>query len=432
MKETVPYTIFWFRRDLRLEDNKGLFNALKNNANVIPLYIINEDDDIMRNDLRKHFVLKSLQNIHQQLKKISRGLMITKGEPLQIVKKLISTYPIKAIYFNKDHEPNGIQRDDQIKSYLMSNNIKVYDYLDHLIMDKNEILKDNGTPYTIFTPYKNKFRQLITPSHFNYYPSEDHLENIARVKSFNFTEFNFDLPESELFYPNIEIPVNVIENYHKTRDFPAKNGTSRLGLHIRYGTLSIRNLAKIALKVNEVYFNELLWREFFAMILWHFPYITERSFKSKYDNIHWLNNEVAFNDWKEGKTGYPMVDAGMRELIHTGYMHNRVRMIAASFLTKHLLTDWRWGEAWFAQHLLDYELSSNNGGWQWAAGSGCDAAPYFRIFNPVQQQKKFDPQMLYIKKWIPEIDTPHYPQPIINLNYGRQRCLETYKSALNT
>jgi deoxyribodipyrimidine photo-lyase len=432
MKDGIAYTIFWFRRDIRLEDNTGLYYALKNNESVIPLYILNENDDIFRNNMRKHFVLKSLQNISEQLKKTSRGILILKGEPVPIIKKLISSYSIKALYFNKDHEPYGIQRDNQIKSILSAINIETYDFLDHLIMDKNEVLKENNTPYTIYTPYKNKFRQLISPAHFNYFPSEDHLEKIARIKSYDFTEFDFTTPEPEVVFPLLELPTEVIENYHKTRDFPAKNGTTRMGLHLRYGTLSIRKLAKMACKFNEVYFNELIWREFFAMILWHFPFIIERSFKSRYDNIQWLNNEDTFNIWKEGKTGYPMVDAGMRELLHTGFMHNRIRMIAASFLTKHLLTDWKWGEAWFAQNLLDYELSSNNGGWQWAAGSGCDAAPYFRIFNPVQQQKKFDPQGLYIKKWIPEINTHHYPQPVVDLNYGRQRCLETYKKALNS
>ena len=239
------------------------------------------------------------------------------------------------------------------------------------------------------------------------------------------------LKESSIEIPSARFPSEIIKNYHNTRNLPAENGISRLGVHLRFGTISIRRLAEQALALNKTYLNELVWREFFMMILWHFPKVVDYSFKPAYDFIEWRNDEKEFEAWCNGKTGYPMVDAGMRELNQTGYMHNRVRMITASFLTKHLLVDWRWGERYFAEKLLDYELSSNNGGWQWAAGSGCDAAPYFRVFNPELQTKKFDPELKYIRKWVPEFEGFNYPEPIVEHKFARQRALDTYKQGLN-
>jgi deoxyribodipyrimidine photo-lyase len=233
--------------------------------------------------------------------------------------------------------------------------------------------------------------------------------------------------------PMVEIEPGLIKDYHSTRDFPGIAGTSRLGIHLRFGTISIREIVQIAAENNQIYLNELIWREFYQQILWHFPHIGNgHSFKQVYDKITWRNNESEFTAWCEGRTGYPLVDAGMRELNETGFMHNRVRMVVASFLCKHLLIDWRWGEAYFATKLLDYELASNNGGWQWASGSGCDAAPYFRIFNPALQAKKFDPQMQYIMRWVPEINLNTYPLPIVDHSFARQRSLSAYSKAVGT
>jgi deoxyribodipyrimidine photo-lyase len=428
------YSIFWFRRDLRLKDNKGLYYALKNETNVIPLFIF--DDNIInglpRNDARVNFIYSSLENINKTLSDNNKSMWIFKGNPYEIIGSLAEKYNIRAVYTNYDHEPYGINRDLEIKTLLQRQNIPLLSYLDHLLFEKDEILKSDGTPYQVFTPYARKCREALTESHFKYYTSERLLSNFTNTRPPN----SFDLWQ-EGFKPS-EIPIPVLDNklpiikrYNQTRDFPSQNGTTRLGIHLRFGTISLRQLGHQSFHVNSVFFNELLWREFYAMILWHFPHVINKSFKPQYDNIEWRNNKDEFELWKAGKTGYPLVDAGMRQLSKTGYMHNRVRMITASFLTKHLLIDWRWGEAWFAEKLLDYELSSNNGGWQWSSGSGCDAAPYFRIFNPTEQQKKFDASGSYIRNWVNEFDTFQYPGPVVEHKMARERCIKVYKDGLN-
>ena len=434
MASKKQYNVFWFRRDLRFDDNKGLYHALKGTNKVIPLFIFDTDiiHKLPENDARLYFIYQQLKELQNQLQKTHGTFLIIKGKPLEIFKKLSKDYSIQCVYTNQDHEPYGIERDAEIKSYLDSRNIKFDLYLDHLLMGKNDVLKSDGTPYTVFTPYKNKFKELLTDQVFPYFSSEDFLKNIAVIKGMKFPKMeDLNIVSSSIIFPEKKYDFGLIESYHETRDYPFKKGTSRLGMHLRFGTISLRVLARNSVIRNEIFFNELIWREFYAMILWHFPHVMDKSFKPKYDSINWINNEQQFESWKQGKTGYPMVDAGMRELARTGYMHNRVRMITASFLTKHLLIDWRWGEHWFANKLLDYELSSNNGGWQWAAGSGCDAAPYFRIFNPTEQQKKFDSRGEYVKRWIPEIHTQEYPTPIIEHKFARERCLNTFKKALN-
>jgi deoxyribodipyrimidine photo-lyase len=246
---------------------------------------------------------------------------------------------------------------------------------------------------------------------------------MPEISILGFKESSAVIP-SRMFHPEM------LANYEKLRDFPAMNGTSRLSIHLRFGTISIRQLVSQASGVSQVFLNELIWREFYMMILWHFPGVINQSFKKNYDKIEWRNNEEEFKAWCEGTTGYPIVDAGMRELNTTGYMHNRLRMITASFLTKHLLIDWRWGEAYFAKKLLDFELSSNNGGWQWAAGTGCDAAPYFRVFNPYIQAQKFDPRSEYIRKFAPEAGSSSYTRPLVDHPMARERAIRTYKRAL--
>ncbi len=427
------FTIFWFRRDLRLQDNKAFYKALKGAENVLPIFIFDEDilDPLPRNDHRVDFIHHTLSGMDQVLRKQGSGILVRKGKPFDVFKELLGKYEIDAVFSNADHEPYGMERDEKVRALLASHGIGFYQELDHLVLGANEALKADGKPYTVFTPFSRRWKEVLESRHIAEFPSETLLKNCHKG----------DLPPmpslKELgFEPSgMEMPVAVIDedlirNYHETRNFPAINGVSRLSPHLRFGTISIRKLVKIARELNETFLNELIWREFYATILQHFPRVVKESFRPEYDRIEWRNNEQEFELWKEGKTGFPMVDAGMRQLAATGYMHNRLRMVTASFLTKHLLIDWRWGEAWFAEKLFDFELSSNNGGWQWSAGTGTDAAPYFRIFNPMEQQKKFDPEGEFIKKWIPEFGSSDYPEPIVDHKQARERCLATYKKAL--
>jgi len=427
-------TIFWFRRDLRLKDNQGLYYALKE-GNVLPVFIF--DKQILKkldnqHDLRINFIYQELKSIKQKLEQYKSTLLILHDNPLDAFKKMNQQYAIQSVYFNQDYEPYARERDKNIEKFLYSHQIPVYSFKDQVIYAKDDVLKKDGTPYTIYTPYANQWKEKFHQQEIITYPSEKHLYNLNKtdsqsipsIQDIGFNSMNFDFPKKD-------IQTETISHYDKTRDIPSLEGTSRLSVHLRFGTISIRELIRAAAELNQTFLNELIWREFYMMILWYFPQITEQSFKKKYDKIEWLNNETAFDAWCNGKTGYPIVDAGMRELNETGYMHNRLRMITASFLTKHLLIDWRWGEAYFAQKLLDYELSSNNGGWQWAAGTGCDAAPYFRIFNPELQTKKFDPELKYIRKWVPELESNEYPPPMVDHKFARERALKTYKQALN-
>lgn len=426
-------SIFWFRRDLRLHDNKGFYKALQGTLPVLPLFIFDEAilEPLPSNDHRVEFIHHTLEGINEQLRQAGSWMLVKKGNPFEVFQQLIQQYDIEAVYSNADHEPYGMKRDEKVRALLASNGISFEQGLDHLIFYKDEVLKSDGTPYLVFTPFSRRWKEILDPRHLKHYPSEDLLANSLET-SFpampSLAELGFK--PSGLTMPDLKIKEEVIRNYDKTRDFPALNGTSRLGPALRFGLVSIRHLVRQAMEWNATFLNELIWREFYAMILMHFPKVVNTSFRPEYDRIEWRNNEKEFERWKEGRTGFPMVDAGMRQLAATGYMHNRLRMITASFLTKHLLIDWRWGEAWFAEKLFDFELSSNNGGWQWSAGTGTDAAPYFRIFNPTEQQKKFDPDEIFIRQWIPELDTEKYPEPIVDHKAARERCLAAYKSAL--
>lgn len=436
----MPLTIFWFRRDLRLVDNAGLFHALQQSNQVQCLFIfdINILSELEADDARVSFIYQSLEEINFQLKKYKSSLIVKLGSPEKIWKELASELKIEKVFCNKDFEPYAKERDDAVLKLLSKNKIDFISFKDHVIFDGTEVLKDDGRPYTVFTPYKNKWLQKLHSKkedgkldYFKPYPSENFLQNLNH-SNYNFPELeNIGFKKSKLDFPVKETADSLLMQYDKTRDFPAIKGTSRLGIHFRFGTISIRERAANALKLNAVFLNELIWRDFYAQILYHFPQVVGNAFRKEYDNIEWLNNESDYLSWQEGKTGYPLVDAGMRELNATGYMHNRVRMVVASFLSKHLLIDWRWGEAYFARKLLDYDLASNNGGWQWAAGCGTDAAPYFRIFSPDAQEKKFDKERIYINKWIPEINSSSYPSPIVEHKFARQRCLEVYKNGLN-
>lgn len=425
--------IFWFRRDLRLEDNIGLYHALKNNTDVLPIFIFDPHilSQLPTDDARVTYIHQSLQNIQVELQKIKKSLAIFHGNPLEVFKQLTSENTISAIYVNHDYEPRAIKRDDTVKSFALQQNIEYHSFKDQVIFEKDEITKDDGTPYVVFTPFSKKWKEKFRKTSLEKFPSEQFLKSITS-HNYPFLDLkDIGFTTSEIMVQKYCVSDQLITNYESTRNFPAVAGTSMSSTHLRFGTVSVRKLIKQASQnSNETFWNEFIWREFFMQILWHFPHTTNLSFRPKYDAIQWDNNEVLFEKWCEGNTGYPMIDAGMRELNATGLMHNRVRMVVASFLCKHLLIDWRWGESYFALKLLDYEQSSNVGNWQWAAGSGVDAAPYFRIFNPTEQVKKFDKQLAYIQKWIPELNDFSYPKPIVVHEEARKRCLEVYKTAV--
>ncbi|WP_395076498.1 cryptochrome/photolyase family protein [Flavobacterium sp.] len=425
--------IFWFRRDLRLDDNVGFFHALNNSENVLPIFIF--DDDILsqlpKNDHRVTFIHQLLSKMQSQLQEIGKNLAIFHGKPIDIFKKIISENKIQTIYTNHDYEPYARKRDKELNQVFVSHNIEFKTSKDQVIFEKSEVTKDDGLPYVVYTPYSRKWKENFSKIKLVHYNSENFLEILA-THSYPFLSLEeIGFSESKIKITPYDSSKKLIDKYEETRNFPSIAGTSMVGAYLRFGAVSIRKMIGEAIKSdNETFFKELIWREFFMQILWHFPHTINKSFREKYDSIVWDNNEDLFQKWCDGKTGYPFVDAGIRELNATGHMHNRVRMIVASFLCKHLLIDWRWGETYFAQKLFDYEQSSNVGNWQWAAGSGVDAAPYFRIFNPTEQIKKFDKDLKYINKWIPELETKMYPEPIVEHKFARERCLKVYKEAV--
>jgi len=423
-------SIFWFRRDLRLEDNAGLFFALQSKYLVIPIFIFDEDilEKLPKNDARVGFIHESLTKINIQLQEIGSSLLVKNGKTQDVWQDLLQEFDVKKVFFNKDYEPYAIQRDLVICELLAQNKIDHFSFKDHVIFEEKEITKADGLPYTVYTPYKNKWLERY--------------RTLAPVPEFTTTDFFTNFQKSDFSFPTLVqigfeensikvIPHNLknVSNYHEKRDFPALDSTTHLSPHLRFGTVSIRKLVNWAFHKNDVFLSELIWREFFMQILFSFPKVVTNNFKSAYDGIQWQNNEGDFKRWCSGTTGYPMVDAGMRELNETGYMHNRVRMVVASFLCKHLLIQWQWGEAYFAEKLLDFELSANVGNWQWAAGTGCDAAPYFRVFNPEIQLKKFDEKGIYIRKWIPEFDLG-YGEPMLEHAFARDRAIATYKAGI--
>ena len=428
--------LFWHRRDLRINDNKGLFEALKQNEIVHPIFIFDKSilDKLPNNDQRILFIYQEIESLKKSYQNLGSDLWVYYGEPSEIIPKIAQELNCSSVYFNNDYEPYALQRDEEIQVSLNKIKIEFIGKKDHVIFEKNEVLKDDGKPYTIFTPYSRKWKANLKEEDLREYSIEKHTRNLVQKQQekalITLEEMGF---ESKVLhdFPDRIAKNEILKNYHLSRNFPAVKGTSKLSLHLRFGTISIRKLALIARDQNETYLNELIWRDFYQMIIFHFPKSAENSFKAQYDKIIWEKNEVHFDSWCTGKTGYPIVDAGMRELNATGFMHNRVRMVVASFLTKHLLLDWRLGAAYFAEKLLDFELASNTGGWQWAAGCGCDAAPYFRVFNPQAQQEKFDKSFEYIKKWVPEYGTSSYPEPIIEHKFARERILQRFKSALN-
>ena len=427
--------IFWFRRDLRLTDNAGLYYALKSNNPVLPIFIFDKnilDKLADKADRRVAFIHAALEEMQGELVKINSTLQFFYTTPQEAFEKLSSTYSIEKVFTNHDYEPYAKERDDAIGAFLKTKGALLHSFKDQVIFEKDEVIKDDGKPYTVFTPYSRKWKAALQDFHFKAYPTEKYFDNFYKQPPKDIPALaSMGFLKSEETFPAKQLNEELVKKYQEQRNFPAIPGTSKLGVHLRFGTVSIRQLARYSSSLSETFLNELIWRDFYQMILWHFPQVgMGKAFKPAYDFIKWRDDEEAFEKWCAGQTGYPIVDAGMRELNATGFMHNRVRMIVASFLTKHLLIDWRLGEAYFAEKLLDFDLSANNGGWQWAAGSGCDAAPYFRIFNPYLQTKKFDPQLEYINKWVPELNELHYPQPIVDHEFARKRCLEVYANAL--
>ncbi|MCS6904201.1 MAG: deoxyribodipyrimidine photo-lyase [Bacteroidia bacterium] len=434
---TDSIAIHWFRRDLRLEDNASLYYALKSGYPVLPIFIYDTNilDPLPREDRRVVFIHQTVANLKKQLQQLGSDLLVLVGKPVECYQQLLQNFQIAQVYTNKDYEPYAIERDLQVKEVLQKHNICFFSYKDHVVFEHPEVETVEGKPYTVYTPYKNRWLQVLNSFYYKAYPTLKYRSQFWKQEGTAFkypslSELGFKEISCEVRAPNLS--KDLLLNYAERRDYPALNSTSNLSVHLRFGTISVREVVRQALRVeSHAFLNEIIWRDFFSMILSQFPRVVTEAFKPAYEKISWRNNENEFQRWCEGRTGYPLVDAGMRELAATGYMHNRVRMVAASFLTKHLLIDWRWGEAHFAQLLMDYDLASNNGNWQWAAGCGCDAAPYFRIFNPVEQAKKFDPDGEYIKKWVPEYGTLKYPLPIVEHAFARKRALETFKKALS-
>ncbi|PHQ29242.1 cryptochrome/photolyase family protein [Leeuwenhoekiella nanhaiensis] len=429
--------IFWFRRDLRLDDNVGFLEALKGDHPVLPLFIFDKEilDKLPEDDARVTFIFETLQKMRNTLQdEHGSSLAMYYGKPEEIWKQILKDYTVNSVYTNRDYEPYAKERDEAIEKLLKDHDIEFKTFKDQVIFEKDEVVKNDGDPYIVYTPYKNKWKEHFdADEHLKIHYTSQHLDNLienSRLPNLSLSDMGFK--KSSLEVPDYDVTPTLIQNYEDTRNFPAQEGTSRLGPHLRFGTVSVRKMVKKAIaEKNEVFWSELIWREFFMQILYHYPETVDNAFYKKYDRIEWRNNEDEFEKWKKGQTGFLLVDAGMRQLNKTGYMHNRVRMLVASFLCKHLLIDWRWGEAYFAEKLLDYEQASNVGNWQWAAGSGVDAAPYFRIFNPMTQVDKFDKDKKYIKEFVPEYDTDDYPDKMVDHKEARERCLNTYKAAVS-
>ncbi len=426
-------TYFWFRRDLRLNDNTGLIAALREHSNVQPLFIFDRTilAHLPKDDARVNFIWTQLKGLQAELNTFGSSLRVEHGLPQEVWKKIVEDEKVDAVYLNRDYEPSALERDKAVQFIVESNGAEFHTFKDHVFFEKDEVLKDDGKPYTVYTPYKNKWLEKYAKTNIHVPKPEPELSlhyAKSNFKVLSLSQIGFE--KSAIIAPDYRL--NGIDDYDLHRDYPAQDHTTLVGHHLRFGTISVRSLIYYAIPKNKTFLSEIIWRDFFSQIMGHFPHAMTASFKSKYDRIVWRNNEEEFAKWCEGKTGYPIVDAGMRQLNETGFMHNRVRMITASFLIKHLLIDWRWGEAYFAEKLLDFDLASNNGNWQWAAGTGCDAAPYFRVFNPTLQMEKFDPNLKYVKKWIPGFNASTYLTPIVEHKMARERAINTYKEALNT
>ncbi len=419
--------LFWHRRDLRTSDNKGLYEALIAGHQVIPVFVFDSNilSELPDNDRRVNLIYDQLMEVRKSYQAHGGDILIQQGDPIQVIPELCTSLGCSAVYTNSDYEPYATSRDEQIKDSLERKGLSFHSFKDQVVFEPHEVLKKDGTPYTVFTPFKRRWLEHLSASDYQVWDSDGQLAALEQVIYETPSKSDLGIVDQAYFLPTLA--KENIDNYEENRNFPAVNKCSFSSVYLRFGMVSARSLVRASVDRNETYLSELIWREFFMMILWHFPKVVHSNFRSKYDGIQWRNNTEEFEAWCKGKTGYPIVDAGMRELNETGYIHNRVRMIVASFLCKHLLIDWRWGEAYFAKHLMDFELSSNNGNWQWAAGTGCDASPYFRVFNPYEQTKKFDKKLEYIKKWVPDLNEFSYPTAIVEHTFARKRAIDEYK-----
>ena len=472
LMQRYPRALCWFRRDLRLHDHAALYHALTQSIEVHCVFVF--DIDILdklndKQDRRVEFIWHSLLELRERLRQQGSTLRILHGKAQELIVRLAHELDVQAVFCNHDYEPDALLRDMFVERELGTHNIAFHHYKDQVIFEKSEILNGSGKPYSIFTPYKNAWYKKLDEFYLRAYPTEKYFSALAQgiaaalpsLESLGFVPTNQSMLAGESgaeqllgdFKPHIA-------RYQETRNFPAVNGTSCLSVHLRFGTVSIRSLASYAYYVGgagaQTWLGELIWRDFYQMLLHHYPTLAQdQTFKAQFNAIVFPNDVRKFTAWCEARTGYPLIDAAMRQLNQTGYMHNRLRMVVASFLVKDLHVDWRWGERYFAQHLLDFDLAANNGGWQWAASTGCDAQPWFRIFNPITQSKKFDAQGEFIRIQIPElarctdkwIHAPwlmptceqercgveignDYPAPIVDHVVAREKTLSLFKEAL--
>ena len=430
-----PFVVHWFRRDLRWQDNRALDAALTSGHPVVPLFVF--DKNILdrldnQDDARITFLHDRISHMQGEASDLGGSLLVVHDDPINVLETLAENGMMKAVYTNEDYEPYAQTRDAAARNFLKTRGVAFHTFTDHVIQAPGEVTKPDGTPYTVFTPFSKRWHLNLSEENMKTSPSEKHLGSLHTWDSTLPSLDSIGFKRSSISAPEATITKNVLTQYSEMRDIPSVRGTSRLSVHLRFGTKSIREAAKEGFKYSEKWLTELIWRDFYQHVMHAFPHSMKDAFRPQYDRVPWRHNDEDFQRWTRGETGYPLVDAGMRELLATGFMHNRVRMVVASFFCKHLLLDWRLGERHFAAHLLDFELASNVGGWQWAAGSGCDAAPYFRVFNPTSQLQKFDRELTYVRKWVPEYGTESYPTPMVDHKMARQRAIDTYKNALSS
>ncbi len=434
-----PLSIVWLRRDLRLHDNAALYYALKSGRPVLVVFVFDRLIlDVLedRRDRRVEFIYKEIHKLQDQLTGMGSSLIARYGRPIDVLKSIIEEYNVAEVFTNHDYELYAKERDAVVKAMLAERGIGFQTSKDQAIFDLDEVMTGAGKPYTIFGAYSRNWVGKLNEFYLKSYPTEKYFANFYKTSPPpgpergipTLGEMNFE-PLGEN-YPVPAVDEAFLWEYEKMRDYPARTGTSELGIHLRFGTISIRDLVRQARAISERFMTELAWRDFYFQILEHFPHVEKHAFRRQYEHLPFLNQPEDIERWKTGQTGYPFVDAGMRQLNQTGWMHNRARLITASFCVKHLLIDWRIGENYFGAKLRDYDLAANIGNWQWVAGTGNDPAPYFRVFSPDTQMKKFDPKLEYVRKWVPEYGTPDYVKPMIDHDFARQRAVETYKQAL--
>jgi deoxyribodipyrimidine photo-lyase len=466
-------SLVWFRRDLRDYDNAALYHALKSSKNVYCAFVF--DTAILdklndKADRRVEFIWESVRELKASLQEHGSDLIVLHGNAGDEIPKLANTLLVNAVFTNHDYEPSAIARDTNVAEKLNISDIAFHHHKDHVIFEKDEVLNLSGRPYGVFTPYKNMWLKTVNDFFVKAYPVDAYLKNLAKLKVSQLISLG-EMGFKRTNLSNMRLPTGMqggltlfddfkerLSHYKDARDFPAIKGVSYLSVHLRFGTISIRHLAREAMQAAntgaQTWLSELIWRDFYVQILHHNPSVAVgKAYKTEFQALNFPNNPVLFQAWCDGKTGYPLVDAAMQQLNTTGFMHNRLRMVAASFLVKDLLIDWRWGERYFAEKLIDFDLSANNGGWQWAASTGCDAQPWFRIFNPITQSERFDAQGKFIRKYVPvlakcndkEIHAPwlipplrlqelnisignDYPAPVVDHATQRQKALVLYKN----